>query len=463
MKDVTESSDITPASAPRAELRRKAHLSWLALSCSLLLTFLAWDVASRSVSGRMRDQFLQRSEQIALAITRRMQEHEALLRGGVALFVASHDVRRQEFHDFFLHQDLARHYPGIEGISENERRNAMERAWRTDLPTASAIVRLVQDTEQDHQPGFLLYLPVFRGDHTTEAQRRASLIGFVFSPLRTRDLMRGILGQGPTDIDYAVRDERRSAPFFDTRAAPSSYEPNALQRQRPLAIAGRTWTLQLWARPNFGNWVSRWEPSAVLATGLVINLLLFYILAGHASLQSRAQHLANQMTEELTQSHVREQAQMLNSLREKETLLKEIHHRVKNNLQVVSSLLSLQRNHTQDDRAIEPLRQSQMRVLAMAALHEFLYQSRDLSRVDTKAYRAGKLKVLFRRREDSLVLCIEDDGPGLADDVDLAAPSTLGLSLVQLLSQQLGGTLNVSRAPLSRFTITFPFSVAGPA
>ena len=580
MKRVQESTDITPGptpqAAPRAELRRKPYLSWLALGCSLMLTLLAWYVAARSVSGRMRDQFLQRSEQIALAITRRMQEHEALLRGGVALFVASREVNRQEFRAYFQYQDLPGRYPGIEGVgfaklqhqgeleatiasvrgegftdfdvrppgvralytpivylepfsnrnlrafgfdmfSERARREAMQRAWATDSSAASAIVRLVQNSEHDPQPGFLLYLPVYRGHHATADQRRSSLIGFVFSPLRTRDLMRGILGQGPTDIDYALYDEGQSDSFFDTRGPGSEYRTSELKRRRPLELAGRSWTLRLWARPNFGNWVSRWEPLAVLATGLVINLLLLYILASQTSLQSRAQSMASQMTEELTQSHAREQAQMLVSLREKETLLKEIHHRVKNNLQVVSSLLSLQSTHTQDDRVIEPLRQSQMRVLAMAALHEFLYQSRDLSRVDTRAYlshlvtmlrdghpsaarvsitlelddvpldvdraipcglitnelvsnalkyafandRKGQLSVTLRQREDLLVLCVEDDGPGLGAAIDMEAPTTLGLSLVQLLSQQLGGTLEISPRPSNRFTITFPLSGAG--
>jgi two-component sensor histidine kinase len=554
-------------------------LPWLVLACSVLLTLLAWNVSSRSVSGRLRDQFTLRSEQIAQAISRRMQEHEGVLRGGVSLFLASKEVTREEFRDYFHHLEVERHYPGIQGIgfvalthraqlpelvqkvraegfvdfqvhpagdrelytpivyiepfggrnlrafgfdmfSETLRKNAMERAWRTGRPAASAIVRLVQDTEHDNQPGFLLYLPIYSGDPKTSEERKKRLQGFLYSPMRSRDLMRGILGQGPSDIDFALFEAGAEQPFYDTREqagfVPASSE---LYRLRTIDVAGRSWVLRSWSRPNFGSWVSRWEPLEVLAAGVVINLLLFYILLTNVSLQSRAQVLARDMTQELKLSHGREQAQMLSSLREKETLLKEIHHRVKNNLQVVSSLLSLQRNYTQDERALEPLRQSQQRVLAMAALHEFLYQSSDLARVDTRAYlthlvsmlseshpgarnvaielaldnvpldvdraipcglitnelvsnafkyafhdgRPGKLRIALCRHEAHVELRVEDDGPGLADPAALDAPVTLGLSLVQLLSQQLGGTLQVKSTPHCAFTITFPFALRGSA
>ncbi|HEX5660883.1 MAG TPA: CHASE domain-containing protein [Polyangiales bacterium] len=547
----------------------RPYLSWIALSCSGLLTWLAWSVSSRSLDARLRDQFVQRSQQIVTTLARRIEEHETVLRGGVALFLASDVVTRSEFHDYFRHLELSQHFPGILGIgyalllrgdevpgleariraegypsfevqpagthswltpivliepfsgpnlrafgfdmfSERTRRAAIERAWHTGRASVSAIVRLVQDTPRDTQPGLLIYLPVYRTLDTSPWEPRRTPAGFVYSPLRTHDLVRGTLGPNPDDLDFALYDEGERKPFYDTRvgAALAAEQTHECELELP----GRTWRVRFWTRPNFEKWISRAEPRLVLVAGIVINLLLFWALSVSASLRTRAQALAAQMTRELTLAHGREQKHMLASLREKETLLKEIHHRVKNNLQVVSSLLSLQRSHVQDERALEPLRQSQGRVLTMAALHEFLYRSDELSHVDTRAYlthvvsmlsesyasadhvivtlelddvpldvdraipcglitnelvsnafkyafaeRGGKLFVSFRRELGEAVLCVHDDGPGLASARELEQPATLGLHLVQLLTQQLAGALAHDSRHGARFELRFPF------
>ena len=83
------------------------------------------------------------------------------------------------------------------------------------------------------------------------------------------------------------------------------------------------------------------------------------------------------------------ETKLRSSLKEKEVLLKEVHHRVKNNLQIVSSLLNLQMEKLSDTKAIELFKESRSRVRSIALFHEKLYQSRDLGRVEIAEYLDG--------------------------------------------------------------------------
>ena len=202
------------------------------------------------------------------------------------------------------------------------------------------------------------------------------------------------------------------------------------------------------------------------------------------------------------------------ALEEKNILLAEIHHRVKNNLQIVHSLLDLQSARLTDQAAIEMLNDSKNRVSSMALIHQILYQSKDFAEIDFRSvldsllptliqsYRispaaievrleaenvllalnaaipcglivnelisnalkhafpagqSGRLSVFMKQDDRDIVeLRVEDDGIGIPSEIDFATTSTLGLQLVQLLTSQLKGTLNVNRADPTCFTISFP-------
>ncbi len=206
------------------------------------------------------------------------------------------------------------------------------------------------------------------------------------------------------------------------------------------------------------------------------------------------------------------QEQINSSLQEKVVLLREIHHRVKNNLQVISSLLNLQSNYIEDKKSLEIFRESQTRVRSMALIHEKLYQSKDLNKIEFAEYIHSLTKDLFSSYNvdsekiqlrtnlegiyleiDTAILCgliinelisnslkhafpngkggivelslinknnlyqliLKDNGVGFPPDVDFRNTESLGLQLVTTLTDQLGGKINLVCNGWTEFNIEF--------
>lgn len=124
------------------------------------------------------------------------------------------------------------------------------------------------------------------------------------------------------------------------------------------------------------------------------------------------------------------------SLQEKEVLLKEIHHRVKNNLQIVSSLLSLQSNYITDQQALEAVRESRNRVQSMSLIHQNLYQENDLTGIDVSDY-IGKLcdNLFYSYNIQYSKIKLMKELQPLNLDVDIVVP--LGLILNELITNSL--------------------------
>lgn len=138
------------------------------------------------------------------------------------------------------------------------------------------------------------------------------------------------------------------------------------------------------------------------------------------------------------------EARLTNSLKEKEVLLKEIHHRVKNNLQVVSSLLNLQSGYLKDEQTIDALRDSQNRVKSMALIHERLYQSESLNKIDFGGYvqsLVNHVKSSFRGMGE---IDVDVDVSDMFVDVDVAIPC--GLIINELASNSFKHAFSDTRA-----------------
>jgi two-component sensor histidine kinase len=221
---------------------------------------------------------------------------------------------------------------------------------------------------------------------------------------------------------------------------------------------------------------------------------------------------------DVTDRHQSEVA-LRRSLHEKGALLQEIHHRVKNNLQVISSLLRMQSRRAPQAEARAALEDSEARVRSIALLHESLYRSDDLARVDFDLYvrdlvasllrthategrpnvdvscpelfldlavampcglvvnelvtnalkhafvgrkaGTGTIGIRARRMDRTMELIVEDDGVGTASEVaDAQQPPTLGLSLVRSLAKQLDADLDVESNLGTRYRLRFDMTAA---
>lgn len=123
------------------------------------------------------------------------------------------------------------------------------------------------------------------------------------------------------------------------------------------------------------------------------------------------------------------------SLNEKELLLREIHHRVKNNMQIISSLLNLQRSYIHDEEAANILQESQGRVKSMALIHEKLYQTSDLARINVEEYIQSLTMNLFHSYTVNPGIKLSMDVSDLYFNIDTAVP--LGLIINELVSNSL--------------------------
>lgn len=515
---------------------------------------------------------------------------------------------------------------GFNMWSEPVRRTAMQRARDTGLPALTGRVTLIQENTQENsqaiQPGVLMYFPVYRHGQSlvTLEQRRAALMGFVFSPFRMYDLMKGILDQMQFHVAFEVLDRSGStepsllySSEFAGQTLPQEYQARFFQETH-VTVAGQPWTLRFRSLPSFDAKTSSTLSSFVALAGLLIDALLFVVILQLVQLKRRDAELASEMSRQLVDTeqrfevavsgsrdgiwdwditanavflsagwkamlgyqdaelensydtwmqlmhpddlervmlrvneylegqqpwyeaeyrlrhkdshyrwvHVRgagirdaeghfirmagsltdiserhhDQAQLEKSLEEKTVLLREIHHRVKNNLQVITSLLALQSNQSHDSTFKQAMLESQDRVKAMALIHELLYETNDFSRINLSDYlerlmglirqsylselkrihlklelaevyvdldkaipcgllvnelvsnaikhafvnrEAGEITVSVRVVGQETLLSVSDNGIGFSTSSTVVPVKSLGLRLVTMLATQIGG------------------------
>lgn len=205
------------------------------------------------------------------------------------------------------------------------------------------------------------------------------------------------------------------------------------------------------------------------------------------------------------------ETQLINSVKEKEILLKEVHHRVKNNLQVISSILNLQSSYVDDEKTLEIINESQNRIRSMSYIHESLYQTKDFSSIDFHDYitnlvqnlvhsyqifsgktklnldiarvqlgldqaipcglilnelvsnslkhayteAGGEIQIEIKEENNKVIIRVEDFGSGLPKGFKIEESETLGLGLVDTLIDQIDGELILKTETGTKYLIIF--------
>jgi PAS domain S-box-containing protein len=343
---------------------RRSLLPYLILLLGLAFTFIVSYYFSKLAEAQDESRFGKSVQEIDDRIDKSVQTATALLRAGTGLFAASESVEPQEFADFIERIELPTHYPGILGIgfskrlrpeekpaliatmqksgvadfkiwpddspraeyhtiiylepnssinklaigydmfTEPVRRAAMEQARDTGLPTASGRVELVQERDlppKQKQPGFLIYVPVYRNKARVSnvAERRKSLVGFVYSPFRLGDFLRPILDKN-YDVDFTIYDGSEPKPeqwlYSSTPANLSNRQPNAqFTTNKSHRLGERYWTIAYASKPSFEIGSSRAFLPYTFAAGVLLSLLFFAVTLAEVGARAAAERYASEV------------------------------------------------------------------------------------------------------------------------------------------------------------------------
>ncbi len=330
------------------------------LAAGFLTTVLAASRIKAEIEAAAQREFAFACNEVRLNITDRLASCAQILHSGAAFLETSAAVSRETWRAYIQHLQLEQQLPGIQGVgfalwvpreqlarhvqsvraegfpdysvrpagareqysaiiyiepfadrnlrafgydmlSEPVRRAALERARDENAPALSGKVTLVQETDRDVQAGTLLFVPVYRqgAPHETPAQRRAALQGWIYSPYRMTDLMRGTLrgwereAQGHRLCLQVYDGESLAADtlLYDSQTAGAPAASAPLTRLIPLDFAGRRWTLSLTLPSGLAATIDYRSVWLVGCGGTIINLLVFWLTLALFHTRSQARRL----------------------------------------------------------------------------------------------------------------------------------------------------------------------------
>jgi PAS domain S-box-containing protein len=350
----------------------KTFPALMVLFLGLILTLVTSFYTNRDVESAANKDFQSICSDIQTKIYERLNAHAQLLRCSSAFFAASSSVTRQDWRFFYEKSNIDKILPGIQGLgfsmivpqnklqehilevrkegfpeyvirpegdrafyttilyiepfggrnlrafgydmfTEPVRRYAMETARDSNMTVLTGKVVLIQETNKDVQAGTLMYVPVYREGEpaATVEQRRAAIIGWVYSPYRMNDLMDGVLGRWGL-----LKKERVHLQIFDGSIASQEFllynsgrndtvnHSDFLTYLLPVEYHGKKWTL-LFTQSGFTKPIVRSRVIIVFFSGIIISLLLFSLSLSLLNTRFSAQKIAGKLTSEIKEASAR--------------------------------------------------------------------------------------------------------------------------------------------------------------
>ncbi|PKN69925.1 MAG: hypothetical protein CVU54_07790 [Deltaproteobacteria bacterium HGW-Deltaproteobacteria-12] len=358
---------------------RKIWLALALLITGFILTCTAALYVKRDVESNARKGFDFACSEIKNRILSRMQQHAQILRSGSAFFEINEDITREQWHNSIARQNIEQVLPGIQGIgyakiiphdqlalherkirnegfpqyavkptgkreiytsiiylepfsdrnlrafgydmfSEPIRRKAMEHARDFDKSTLSGKIMLVQETDKDIQAGTLMYVPVYKRGlpvKTIEERRRA-IRGWVYSPYRMNDLMRGILGAWELGEGRQIRLEVFDGKSFQPEAL--LYDSGPIQKHEPAPVRlfseqssipfkNHLWSLRFTQAVHRNSSIDYSKAWHVLISGTLASVLIFILYLMLINANHKSQKLADALTREIRESTERKRVE----------------------------------------------------------------------------------------------------------------------------------------------------------
>jgi diguanylate cyclase (GGDEF)-like protein/PAS domain S-box-containing protein len=342
--------------------------AWLVLLACLMVTGYASYRNKLSVESDAQRQLAFDCDEIQLKIAGRLEAHKQVLLGARALFDASVSVERNEWRAYAKRMQIDQHFNGIQGLgfsllipkeqlarhvaeirkegfpeytvrpaderaaysssiiylepfegrnlrafgydmySEPVRRAAMAQARDVNSAALSGKVLLKQETDQDVQAGTLMYMPVYRKSMPVETieQRRVALYGWVYSPFRMDDLLKGVM-KGLDDpaayhLHLQVYDGHNADADRLLYSSEVRLSPSSLTLERHMDLFGREWTLRFATEVGSVHGLDYSKAWITLAVGVAVSFLLFLLMMSYLDTQRYAERIAADLTAELHNS-----------------------------------------------------------------------------------------------------------------------------------------------------------------